>query len=85
MWLKKVVNYFFGEDELFEKKGKVKFFNCKCGYGFIEFENMDRDVFVYVISLEDKILKGDEVVFEVEVSDKGFEVCKVWLIQYLVV
>lgn len=81
MWLKKVVNYFSGDEESFEKKGKVKFFNRKRGYGFIEPDNMDRDVFVHVTSLEDKISKGDEVAFEVEASDKGLEARKVRLLQ----
>ncbi|MBV6652719.1 MAG: cold shock domain-containing protein [Mameliella sp.] len=81
MWLKKVVNYFSSQDDTFEKKGKVKFFNRKRGYGFIESESMDRDIFVHVTSLVDKISKGDEVAFEVETSDKGLEARKVRLLQ----
>jgi cold shock protein len=80
MWLNKVLNYFKNDGDL-QKKGRVKFFNRKRGYGFIEPENMERDVFVHVTNLEDQISKGDHVAFEVEASDKGLEARKVRLLQ----
>ncbi len=81
MWLKKVVNYFTGKENALEKKGKVKFFNRKRGYGFIESEHMERDVFVHVTNLEDQISKGDKVAFQVEASSKGLEARNVRLLQ----
>ncbi|TXB70261.1 cold shock domain-containing protein [Phaeodactylibacter luteus] len=81
MWLKKVLSIFSGQEAPLEKQGKVKFFNRKKGYGFIESEHVDRDVFVHVTNLKDQINKGDEVAFEVEASDKGLEARKVRLLQ----
>ena len=63
-----------------EKIGKVKFFNRKKGYGFIETENLEDDVFVHVTNLEDQISKGDRVAFEVKSSSKGLEARNVRLI-----
>ncbi len=76
---KKILNLFSSDDPR-ERKGKVKFFNRKRGYGFIEPENMERDVFVHVTSLEDRISKGDRVAFEVKASDKGLEARNVRLV-----
>jgi len=56
-------------------KGKVKWFNEKKGYGFIEREDKDKDVFVHHSAVKDASLKhfneGDEVTFEVESGEKG--------------
>lgn len=80
MWLKKILNYFKSNGSL-QKKGRVKFFNRKRGYGFIEPDNMERDVFVHVTNLEDQISKGDQVAFEVEASAKGLEARNVRLLE----
>jgi len=56
-------------------KGKVKRFKGKKGYGFIEREDKEKDVFVHhsgVIYSGLKYLNvGDELTFEVENGEKG--------------
>jgi len=53
-------------------KGKVKWFNGKKGYGFIEREDKEKDVFVHASAVRDAGLnEGDELTFEVEDGDKG--------------
>ena len=56
-------------------KGKVKWFNGTKGYGFIEREDKEKDVFVHSSAVRDACLKflneGDELTFEVENGDKG--------------
>ena len=56
-------------------KGKVKWFNNKKGYGFIERDDKEKDVFVHASSVREAGLKylneGDVLNFEVEQSEKG--------------
>ena len=56
-------------------KGKVKWFNGKKGYGFIEREDKEKDVFVHHTAVKAAGLKylteGDELTFEVENGEKG--------------
>ena len=56
-------------------KGKVKWFNGKKGYGFIEREDKEKDVFVHASAVRDAGLKflneGDSLEFSVEDGDKG--------------
>ena len=56
-------------------KGKVKRFNGKKGYGFIEREDKEKDVFVHHSAVQEAGLKflneGDELTFEVENGEKG--------------
>jgi cold shock protein len=55
-------------------KGKVKWFNEKKGYGFIEQDN-GQDVFVHYTSVQGDgfktLTQGDEVEFEVVEGKKG--------------
>ena len=55
--------------------GKVKWFNGKKGYGFIEREDKEKDVFVHASAVRDAGLKylneGDSLEFSVEDGDKG--------------
>ena len=53
-------------------KGKVKWFNDRKGYGFIQGED-EKDIFVHRNSIAEGnyITEGDEVEYEVESSDKG--------------
>ena len=56
-------------------KGKVKWFNGKKGYGFIELEYQAKDVFVHHTAVRDAGLKylneGGALPFEVENGEKG--------------
>ncbi len=56
--------------------GKIKWFNAKKGYGFIEPEDGSKDVFVHITALEaagiENLNEGDAVSFEV-VSERGKE------------
>ena len=56
-------------------KGKIKWYNSKKGYGFIEREDKEKDVFVHASAVRDPGLKflneGDELTFDVEDADKG--------------
>ena len=56
-------------------KGKVKQFNGSKGYGFIEREDKEKDVFVHASAVREAGLKflneGDALTFEVEDGDKG--------------
>jgi CspA family cold shock protein len=55
--------------------GKVKWFNQNKGFGFIEREDKEKDVFVHVSAVQDAGMKGLEdgqaLTFEVEDGPKG--------------
>jgi CspA family cold shock protein len=53
-------------------KGTVAFFNDTGGYGFIETEDSDDDVFFHMEDVGGPDLEeGQEVEFEIEEADKG--------------
>ena len=56
-------------------KGKVKWFNATKGYGFIEREDKEKDVFVHQNAVREANIEhlneGDELTFEVENGEKG--------------
>ena len=56
-------------------QGKLKWFNGKKGYGFIEREDKEKDVFVHASAVRDAGLRflneGDELQFEIEDGPKG--------------
>jgi CspA family cold shock protein len=52
--------------------GTVAFFHDRKGYGFIETEDADEDVFVHMDDVEGPDLEeGEEVEFDIEQADKG--------------
>ena len=53
------------------KTGTVKFFNEEKGFGFIQDEESNRDVFVHKTGLVDKIRENDRVTYEMEDTPKG--------------
>ena len=56
-------------------KGKIKWYNSSKGYGFIEREDKEKDVFVHASAVREAGLRylneGDELTFEIEDGDKG--------------
>ncbi|MEE4197382.1 MAG: cold shock domain-containing protein [Bacteroidales bacterium] len=61
------------------KEGKVKFFNESKGYGFIKDAESDKEYFVHVSGLIDKIKEDDEVTFELQEGKKGLNAVNVKL------
>ena len=52
-------------------KGVVKFFNDTKGFGFITDSESNKEYFVHVSGLVDKIKENDEVEFDLEEGKKG--------------
>ena len=56
-------------------KGKVKWFNQTKGFGFIEREDKEKDVFIHTSAVRDAgmngLEEGQEVTFDVEDGPKG--------------
>ena len=56
-------------------QGKVKWFNQNKGFGFIEREDKEKDIFVHFSAVRDAGLKylkeGEQLTFEVANTDKG--------------
>ena len=56
-------------------KGKIKWYNSKKGYGFIERDDGEKDVFLHASSVREaglKFVSENQVIeFELQDSDKG--------------
>lgn len=53
-------------------KGKIKWYNARKGYGFIQGED-GKDIFVHrtAIPADLTLTEGDDVSYEIETSDRG--------------
>ena len=51
--------------------GKIKFFNEKKGFGFIVDDESQKDVFVHVTGLTEKVADDDLVTFELAEDKRG--------------
>lgn len=60
-------------------KGIVKFFNETKGFGFIKEEETNKEYFVHVSGLVDKINQDDQVSFELQEGKKGLNAVNVRL------
>ena len=61
-------------------KGIVKFFNETKGFGFIKEEETNKEYFVHVSGLVDKINQDDQVSFELQEGKKGLNAVNVRLV-----
>ena len=61
-------------------KGTVKFFNEQKGFGFITETSENKDYFVHVSGLLNRIVKDNVVEFELEDAPKGKKAVNVKLI-----
>ena len=59
------------------QKGKVKWFNAAKGYGFLQVDGQDKDIFVHHTSIKADgfrtLNEGEEVEFELIQGPKGFK------------
>ncbi len=57
------------------EKGKVKWFSNVKGFGFLEKEGSEKDIFVHYSSIQGegykKLLEGEEVSFDLVEGEKG--------------
>ncbi|WP_025762459.1 cold-shock protein [Dyadobacter tibetensis] len=60
-------------------EGTVKFFNDSKGFGFIQPESGEKDIFVHVSGLQDEIRENDKVSYDVENGRKGLNAVNVRL------
>jgi CspA family cold shock protein len=65
-------------------QGTVKFFHDGDGYGFIESEEVDDDVFFHVSDLPEDVdepEEGDELEFDQEEGDRGLKATNVEFVE----
>ena len=66
-------------------RGKVKWFNGSKGFGFIESQELGKDVFVHYSVIDEKGYKnlnqGEEVEFEIKEGPKGPQATRVARVQ----
>jgi CspA family cold shock protein len=76
--LKQLISKLFGSKKSETgKEGTVKFFNNSKGFGFIAEKDSDKEHFVHVTGLKDKIREGHKVSFDLQEGDKGLNAVNV--------
>jgi CspA family cold shock protein len=58
-------------------QGTVKFFNEEKGFGFIKHDDSNKETFVHVSGLIDKIKENDRVEFDLQNGKKGMNAVNV--------
>jgi len=59
------------------QEGTVKFFNTEKGFGFINPNNSNTDIFVHSSGLIHEIMENDKVSFETQEGKKGLNAINV--------
>ena len=62
------------------KNGTVKFFNESKGYGFVTDDEDNKEYFVHVSGLIDKVKENDSITFDVREGKKGLNAVDVKLV-----
>ena len=78
--IQKIKQVFTTKNTNIMKKGTVKFFNNSKGFGFIQEDESNEDIFVHMSGLIDDIRENDEVQFETAQGKKGLNAVKVQLV-----
>ncbi|MBI2257377.1 MAG: cold shock domain-containing protein [Flavobacteriia bacterium] len=60
-------------------KGIVKFFNESKGFGFIKDEDSNKEYFVHISGLVNKVRENDQVTFDLQEGKKGLNAVNVKL------
>jgi CspA family cold shock protein len=58
-------------------EGTVKFFNEAKGFGFVKEQETEKEYFVHVSGLVDKIRENDKITFELNEGKKGLNAVNV--------
>jgi CspA family cold shock protein len=61
------------------KEGVIKFFNEAKGFGFVKETGTDKEYFVHISGLVDKVRENDKVTFELKEGKKGLNAVNVRL------
>ena len=77
--IQKIKKVFITKNTNIMKRGTVKFFNNTKGFGFIQQEDSNEDIFVHQSGLIDEIREDDEVMFETTQGKKGLNAINVEL------
>ena len=61
------------------KEGPIKFFNEAKGFGFVKETGSEKEYFVHISGLVDKVRENDKVTFELKEGKKGLNAVNVKL------
>lgn len=64
-----------------ERKGKIKWFDAKKGFGFITTDDGSEDLFVHFSNIKtngfESLLKGQDVIYEIKQGHQGLQATNV--------